>query len=34
MPSGCGSGEVLKHLDELTLKLSVEDVPTSCPVSL
>ncbi|OWK00112.1 hypothetical protein Celaphus_00015895 [Cervus elaphus hippelaphus] len=31
MPSGCASGEVLKHLDELTLKLSVEDVPTSCP---
>lgn len=27
VPSGCGSGEILKHLDELTLKLSVEDVP-------
>ena len=33
VPSSCGSGEIVKHLDELTLKLSVEDVPTSCPVS-
>ena len=44
MLSGFGSNEILKHINELTMKLSVEDVLTraealyrqltACPVSL